>query len=228
MKILIIEDNAEIVETISLALQIRWHEVELISTVLGEEGVGLVESEAPDAVILDLGLPDMGGFQVLKEIRLFSNVPIIILTVRAEESDIVKGLEWGADDYIVKPFRQMELLARLKGVVRRQGPQQDVSLVAGQLRLNPTIHELVKGDKKINLTATEARILHSLMKSAGYVVTHARLAEAVWGTDYTGAADSLKVYIHRLREKLETDPSNPKLILSKPNVGYFLVKSEGK
>ncbi|MFC1860183.1 response regulator transcription factor [Chloroflexota bacterium] len=111
MKVLIIEDDPEIVEVISLAFQIRWPEVKLVSTNLGEKGVELVESESPDVVILDLGLPDISGYDVLKEIRAFSTVPILILTVRGEETDVVRGLEWGADDYMVKPFRQLELLS---------------------------------------------------------------------------------------------------------------------
>ncbi|MFC2067664.1 response regulator transcription factor [Chloroflexota bacterium] len=125
MKLLLIEDDSDIVEAISLAFQIRWPEAQVISTQSGKKGVGLVESVQPDIVILDLGLPDIDGFTVLRKIRLFSQVPIIIVTVRADESDIIKGLEWGADDYIIKPFRQLELLARVKAQIRRQGQDQE-------------------------------------------------------------------------------------------------------
>lgn len=122
MKILIIEDDQEIVDAVSLAFQIRWPEDNLVSTHLGEKGLEMVESENPDVVILDLGLPDISGFEVLKQTRLFSDVPILILMVRADEADIVKGLEWGADDYVVKPIRQLELLSRIKALTRRKVP----------------------------------------------------------------------------------------------------------
>lgn len=223
MKVLLIEDDDNIVETISLALRMRWPEAKLISTHLGGRGADFVESEFPDVVILDLGLPDVSGFDVLKRIRTFSSVPIIILTVKAEESDIVKGLEWGADDYMIKPFRQLELLARLKSLTRRQSPPGTASpLVCGPLRFDPVTRELFYGDKEISITSTEGHILHHLMRNAGHVVTHSSLAEAVWGEIYDGAINSLRVHIRRLREKLEVDPNHPVLVRTKAGVGYFL------
>jgi len=225
MKALIIEDNREIVEAISLAFQILWPEVKLVSTHLGERGVDMVETEAPDIVILDLGLPDISGFDVLKQIRLFSTVPVIILTVRAEEADIVKGLEWGADDYVVKPFKQLELLARVRALIRRQSPDAaETPLVCGPLRFDPATLQLLHGDKEISLTRTEGHIIHHLMKNCGCVVTYSSLAESLWGEDYPGSADSLRVHIRRLREKIEAHPSNPQLILTKTGIGYLLVK----
>ena len=224
MKVLLIEDDREIIEAISLAFQIRWPEAELVSTRLGEKGVELVESEAPDIVILDLGLPDINGFEVLRQIRLFSHVPTIILTVRSDEADIVKGLEWGADDYITKPFRQLEFLARVKALIRRRSPSEEETLVCGPLRLDATTGQLYCDGREIALTITESHILGHLMKNAGHVVTHMSLAEAVWGDDYPGVADSLKVHIRRLREKIEVEPSDPQLILTKTGVGYFLAK----
>jgi len=137
MKILVIEDSPAIVETISLALEMRWPEAKIISTALGENGVKMVETQSPDAVILDLGLPDSSGYDVLKRIRLFSQVPVLILTVRADESDIVKGLEWGADDYMIKPFKQLELLSRLKVIMRRRGSPASQTLVCGALQFDP-------------------------------------------------------------------------------------------
>jgi two-component system KDP operon response regulator KdpE len=226
MKVLIIEDDKEIVDAITLALQIRWPEAKVVSTRLGKKGVELVETENPDIVILDLGLPDISGFEVLSQTRLFSHVPIIILTVRADEADVVKGLEWGADDYILKPFRQLELLARVKALIRRQTPSEEESLASGPLRLETTSGQLHLDGKEIALTITESRILAHLMRNSGHVVTHSSLAEAVWGNDYPGAADSLKVHIRRLREKIESNPSQPKLILTKAGVGYFLSRPE--
>ncbi len=226
MKVLLIEDDREIVEAISLAFQIRWPEAELIPTRLGQKGVELVESESPDIVILDLGLPDISGFEVLQQIRLFSQVPTIILTVRAEEADVVKGLEWGADDYITKPFRQMEFLARVKALIRRQANLGSDSLSFGPLKLDATTGQLFVDSREVALTVTETHIMAHLMRNGGHVVTHSSLAEAVWGDDYPGATDSLKVHIRRLREKIEEDPSSPKLILIRTGVGYFLARTD--
>jgi len=226
MKILIIEDDVQIVEAIILAFQIRWPEAKVISTQQGEKGVDYVESEEPDIVILDLGLPDINGYDVLKQIRLFSDIPILILTARTEEADIVKGLEWGADDYMVKPFRQLELLSRIKALTRRRSStDSEAPLSVGSIVFNPSTGQLVANSKEVNLTPTESRILQHLMRNAGQVVTHSSLADAVWGEDYPGAVDSLKVYIRRLREKLEKEPQEPRLILTKAGIGYLLTKS---
>ena len=227
MKVLVIENDQGIVEAISLAFQIRWPEAKLISTHLGEEGIALVETEKPDVVTLDLGLDDISGFEVLKQIRLFSSVPVLILTVRADEIDVVKGLEWGADDYVVKPFRQFELLSRIKALTRRQGTiTTETPLVCGNLRLDPATRQLFLNEKEVNLTPTEVAIISHLMKNVGRVVTHASLTESVWGDDYPDAANSLKVYIRRLREKLETDPGHPRIILTKTGVGYQMARPD--
>jgi len=227
MKVLIIEDDRDIVEVITLSFKIRWPEVKAVSTNRGEMGAQLVESENPDVVILDLGLPDMSGFEVLKQIRLFSDVPILILTVRSEESDIVKGLEWGADDYMVKPFRQLELLSRIKALIRRRDSfDQETPLVCGQLHFDPTTRQLNHGGREISLTRTEGSILYHLMKNAGQAVPYHRLAESVWGDNYPDATENLRVCIRRLREKIEADPSNPKIILNMASVGYLLPKPD--
>jgi len=218
---LIVEDDEQIVEAISLAFQIRWPEAKIVSTRYGKKGIELVDSEQPDIVVLDLGLPDISGFDVLRKIRQFSEVPIIIVTVRAEEADIIKGLEWGADDYIVKPFRQLELIARIKAQIRRQGQPEEEQIISGPLKLNSVTGQLYNNDKEISLTATESRILGHLMRNADHVVTHSSIAEAVWGDDYPGAADSLKVHIRRLREKIEENPGEPAFIITKPGIGYL-------
>jgi two-component system KDP operon response regulator KdpE len=223
MKVLIIEDNWDIVEAISLAFQIRWPGAKVVSTNLGDKGIEMVQSEAPNIVILDLGLPDTSGFEVLKQIRLFSTVPIIILTAKGEETDIVKGLEWGANDYLTKPHSQLELLARVKAQLRGQTSSGvETPLVCGALSLEPSTRQLLYNGKEIALTRTESEVLYRLMKNAGNVVTHSQLTEQVWGDDYENAGDSLKVYIRRLREKLETDPGVPQLIITKSGIGYLL------
>lgn len=221
MKLLIVEDDEEIVEAISLAFQIRWPEAEITYTRYGNKGVEMVESQRPDVVILDLGLPDINGFDVLKKIRKFSEVPIIIVTVRADESDVIKGLEWGADDYIIKPFRQLELIARIKAQIRRHNQPGEERIVCGPLKLNSVTGQIYHNNKEINLTLTETRILGHLMRNAGHVVTHSSIAEAVWGDDYPGAADSIKVHIRRLREKIEEKPSEPSFIITKAGIGYL-------
>ena len=227
MKVLIIENDQGIIEAISLAFQIRWPEAKLISTNLGEKGIDLVGSENPDVVILDLGLDDISGFEALKRIRLFSNVPVLILTVRSDEADIIKGLEWGADDYVVKPFRQLELLSRIRALTRRRGSLiEKTPLICGQLHFDPSTRQLFYGGKEISLTGTESAILNHLMENVGQVVTHSTLAESVWGENYPDAAKSLKVYIRRLREKLEADPGNPQIILTKTGIGYSLAQPD--
>ena len=225
MKILVVEDDQSIIESISIILDMRWPEAELISTSLGEEGVNLVESGNPDLVILDLGLPDISGFEVLKSIRLFSNVPVVILTVRGEEADVTKGLEWGADDYVVKPFRQAEFLSRLRAVLRRAGPVDDTTpVVCGRLHYYPAIRHLVYDGKEVGLTRNENRLFETLIRKAGYVVTHSELAESLFGDDYPEATDSIKVHVQRLRKKIEADPGNPQIILNKPGLGYMVSK----
>jgi two-component system KDP operon response regulator KdpE len=224
MKILIIEDSPVIVETISLALEIRWPDVNISVTSTGEQGIEMTETESPDVIILDLGLPDISGFDVLKRIRLFSNIPIIILTARQDETDIVKGLEWGADDYMTKPFKQLELLARVQGAIRRYRHLNEKVLVCGPLRLDPISLKLTLNGNEIKITRTEGLIMGHLMKNAGNVVTYSSLGEAMWGGDFPEASDSIKVHIRHLREKLETNPGKPKLIIIKPGMGYLLTK----
>jgi two-component system KDP operon response regulator KdpE len=227
-KVLIIEDNEEVVEVVSLALQIRWPKIDIIATGKGEEGIELAASQLFDVVILDLGLPDINGFNVLKEIRTFSGVPVVILTVRDEEKDIVKGLELGADQYVIKPFRQLELISRVRAAVRRNSSlEQDAVVTCGRLKLYPFEHIVEKDDQKIDLTHIECTILLKLMKNAGRTVTHDNLAEELWeDSEYKEAASTMKVHINRLRKKLETDPEHPSLIMTKHGLGYFLAKQD--
>ncbi|UCG84005.1 MAG: response regulator transcription factor [Dehalococcoidia bacterium] len=225
MKALIIEDDPEIVESVSLAFQMGWPEATLITTHLGKKGLEIMEVENPDIIILDLGLPDIGGFEVLKQTRLFSSVPIIILTAKTDEVDIVKGLEWGADDFLVKPCGQLELLARIKARVReKNNHNNDAPISYGPLYFNPLTRQLMKDTSEIKLTAIEAHIINRLMINSGRVATYSKLAECVWGDDYPGSVDSLRVHIRRLREKIEEEPSQPKIIITKSGIGYSLAK----
>lgn len=225
IKFLIIEDDQRILEVVSIAFNIRWPEANVVSTDLGEKGLEMVEAERPDIVILDLGLPDISGFEVLKQIRLFSTVPIIVMSVMGEEEDVVRGLELGADEYVIKPFRQLEFLSRVKAVLRIHTlPGEEQPLVYGPLRFETFMSKLFNKEKEVNLTRTEALILYQLMKAGGKVITYSRLANIVWGDDCPSATESLRVYIRRLREKLEADSHNPELIHTKIGVGYYLEK----
>ena len=227
MKLLIIDDDQDIVDFVSTIFHVGWPEATLLSTHLGEDGVETIREQAPDIVLLDLGLPDITGFEVLKQVRLFSSVPIIILSVKGEEKDVVHGLDLGADEYITKPFRQMELLARVRAIFRRHEPvAEDLTVSYGPLSFGHTLLDLMYEDRHISLTQTEARILYKLVDNKGKVVSVSSLAKAIWGSDWGNPSESIKVYIHRLRQKLEDDPQNPRLILNKPNAGYFLSRPD--
>lgn len=224
MRVLLVEDSPEIQEAITLIFELHWPDSEVLVIGEGSKGIAMVETKAPDIVILDLGLPDIDGFKALKEIRSFSDIPLIILTVRGEEIDKVRGLELGADDYIVKPFSHMELLARTKSVLRRSNMPElkaaDKPVVLPNLSIDFSARTVIKGDHKIKLTPTEFNLLQCLVRNEGKILTHHALLAKVWGDEYTDSSEYLKVYIQRLRDKLEDDPSNPKILISERGVGY--------
>jgi two-component system KDP operon response regulator KdpE len=224
MKIVIVEDDLIIVDFLKTILRVGIPNSSVSSTHLGQPGVALVEKLRPDIVILDLGLPDISGYDVVKQVRTFSSVPILILSVRAHETDVVEGLGLGADDYIVKPFRQMELLARIHALTRRQDSlDEDLSITYGPLRFGQTVQDSFLGSQAVSLTKTEGQILYQLIKRQGNIISVSALSKAIWGNDYK-TANSIKVYIHRLRQKFEKDPGNPSLILNKLGSGYYLGK----
>jgi len=229
MKALVIEDETNIVEAISLIFQLRWPEMEVASTPLGKEGITMVETESPDVVLLDINLPDISGFQVLSEIRRFSDVPVIIITIRLEETDKVRGLELGADDYVAKPFSHLELLARVKAVLRRHGlvtVEGAEPFSSGGLRIDFAQRKIFLHNKEVKLTPIEYQLLYHLARSADQSISSSTLVHKIWGEDYPGAAESLKVHMRHLREKIEEDPANTKLILTEHGRGYRLVKGE--
>lgn len=229
MKALMIEDDPQIVDSVGWAFRMRWPDMEFLSTDSGNQGVVIAREQRPDIIILDLGLPDISGFEALKSIRMFSETPIIVLTARKEEFDIVKGLEAGADDYLVKPFRQMELLSRIKALLRRASTSNPESALAvGNLRLSPATGILHFDDREISLTRTEEIIMSKLMQHHGDVVTYASLAEALWNDYYPDCVAALRVYIRQLRQKIEEDVNNPKIILNKHGIGYILISTSSK
>ncbi|MCD6453557.1 MAG: response regulator transcription factor [Dehalococcoidales bacterium] len=228
MKILIIEDDSEIVEAVSLCFQLRWSGATVISATQGAKGLDLVETETPDLVVLDIGLPDMDGFKVLREIRQFSQVPVIMLTVRGEDTDVAKGLELGADDYITKPFSHIELLARVQAVLRRaQGVSvtgDERPFVSGKLSVDFASRTVKINGQPIKLTFTEYRLLYYLIKNEGRLLTHENLLNKVWGEGYTEARDLLRVHIQHLRQKLGDSAESPKIIVTEHGMGYKFVR----
>ncbi len=224
MKILVIEDAQEIVDTITLCFELRWPGVQVISTPEGRQGLTLAETQSPDIIILDLGLPDMDGFDVLKDIRSYSNVPIIIVTVRGDEIDRVRGLELGADDYVTKPFSHIELLARIQAVLRRTSipaiKAEQKPFQSPRITIDFNTRTITADGQAIKLTPTEYNLLNYLVMNTGTTLTHRALLEKVWGEEYIDSPEYLKVYIQRLRNKLEEDPSNPNILISQRGVGY--------
>ncbi len=223
MKILIIEDDNTIVDNIALTFKVGWPEVNLVWTGLGEEGIDMVEKESPDLVILDLGLPDISGFEVLKKIRLFSNVPILILTVREDEAAVVKAFDLGVSEYVFKPFRQMEILARLKSLVNKNNPSLMHSFQKyGPFEFNSSTHNVKYNGKIISLTKSEFLLLQHMAVNHGKIVTYSSIAENIWGMIYPGYEKAIRVYIRQLRKKIELNPDKPVIIITESKVGYCI------
>ena len=224
MKVLIIEDDTNVVEAVSLCFQLRWPEVKISSTVEGNKGIEILKSNSADVVIIDINLPDIDGFEVLRRIRSFSNVPIIILTVRGEESDQVRGLEMGADDYIVKPFSPRDVIARVNSVLRRttvhEVTMRQPTLIQGKLSLNLAVSEVKLGEEIIKLSPNECRLLYILMDNAGQTISSDKIAQEVWRGKHINS-DLIRTYIRRLRQKLMDNP--PKIILTEHGNGYRYV-----
>ncbi|MGI2336128.1 MAG: response regulator transcription factor [Dehalogenimonas sp.] len=223
MKVLIIEDDRQIVDTVSLVLRLVWPDATIFSTPYGKKGIELAEIHAPDAILLDLGLPDIDGYEVLKQIRAFTSIPLIVITVRDEETALIKAFEMNADDYLTKPFRQMELIARLKSALKRRSfLEEDLTISCNNIRYGASINEVYIGNIKRELTSTEGRLLYHLIKKAGRIVTKVELAEMIWGEFIPGSSENIKNYICRLRKKIEEDPNNPTIIISRRGIGYTI------
>ena len=222
MRILLIEDDPNIVDFIKVILGVGMPEADIRSTHLGITGMELIEKYRPNIVILDLGLPDISGFDVLRHIRSVSSVPVLILSVRNDEAAVVKALKMGAEDYVTKPCRNLELMARIQAILRRQDSDEPGEVITfGPLAFDPVSREAHINGRVIPLTKTEAILLRQMIASQGDVVTVSALSKALWGSEYK-AADAIKVYIYQLRKKLEKDPAKPNLIMSKPRAGYSL------
>ena len=231
MKVLVIEDDPGIIEVVSLCFQLRWSGTTVVSAANGRKGVELVETQTPDVVILDVGLPDMDGYQVLKEVRRFSDVPVIMLTVRGEDTDIAKGLELGADDYITKPFSHIELIARVQAVLRRsQGlavTDEEHPFASGKLSVDFARNEVTLAGQSVKLTSTERKLLYYLIRNEGRILSHESLLTKIWGDNYVDARDLLRVHIQHLRQKLGDNTETPAIIVTEHGIGYKFVRPTG-
>jgi len=227
VKILVVDEEPDVVRLISVSFGMQQPNWEVVAASDGEEALAMLEREQIALVLLDVGLPDMSGFQVLQQIRLFSDVPVIMLTVHDDELSKVRGLELGADDYITKPFSHLELLARMRAVLRRTQAlplAQEEPFVSDDLSVDFARREVTRRGELVPLTTTEYRLLYHMVRNAGQVLTHETLLARVWGREYTDEINYLKVYISRLRAKLEDDPRNPQHILTEHGVGYWFRK----
>ncbi len=217
--ILVIDDEPQIRRLLEITLSANGYKV--ISASSGQEGQTLVASHQPDLVLLDLGLPDVDGTDLLKSLREWYKKPIIILSVRDAEEDIVQGLDKGANDYLIKPFRTNELLARIRAAIRQNQdiPESSVGFY-GSISIDFSGHIVRKDNDIIKLTSTEFSLLALLARNEGRVLTHQYILKKIWGSTFTDQTQYLRVFIAQLRKKLENDPSKPELIVTESGIGY--------
>ena len=218
-RVLVVEDDGEIADVLRRSLRQEGHEVRTSAD--GVEALDAAQKFVPDLVILDLGLPRLDGVEVCRRLRAESDVPILILTARAETDARVEGLDSGADDYLVKPFERQELLARMRALLRRRPPRGSAPLVMGDLRLNPDTHEVVRAERAIDLTQREFELLEYLMRNERIVVSRQRLLDEVWGYDPFSITNTIEVFVSNLRRKLEAD-GEPRLLHTIRGAGYVL------
>ena len=220
-RILVVDDEAPIRRYLRAALSAQGFAI--FEAANGQEALNAVITDRPDIIILDLGLPDIDGIEVTRQLREWSQIPIIILSVREAEQDKIAALDAGADDYLTKPFGTGELMARMRVVMRRQSSTPDEPILqVDELRMDLSRRVVSVRDNEISLTPTEYDILRLLMLNAGKVITHHHLLRQVWGTAYESEMHILRVNISNLRRKVELDPSRPHYILTEPGVGYRL------
>jgi two-component system KDP operon response regulator KdpE len=227
VRVLVVDDEPDVIESIRLGFTLQWREMEVLGAATGEAALDAVEHEQPDVVLLDIGLPDIDGFEVVRQIRAFSDVPIVIVSARDDAMDKVKGLELGADDYVTKPFNHLELMARLRALLRRLSMPAPVSRApsfrARDLEVDFAAQEARLGGERLELTPTEYKLLYHLVRNAGHVLPHATLLAKVWGREYVDEVDYLRVYVRRVRDKLGDDPDQPRYIRTERGLGYRFI-----
>ncbi len=224
-KILVIDDEVEIRRLLKVGLTA--HGYDFLEAANGKDGLVQAATLRPDIVILDMGLPDLEGLSVVSQIREWSQVPIIILSVRGQEQDKVKALDLGADDYLTKPFSMSELMARIRVALRHQGNIKDQPVIqVGELYADLSRRLVKVTGNEVHLTPIEYDLLKILLTNAGKVVTHGYLLASIWGGNSQEYSQYLRIYISHLRKKIEQDPNQPKLILTEPGVGYRLAAVE--
>ena len=221
-QILIVDDEPQIRRFLRISLEINGYRVSEAAS--GEEAIVRTAQLRPDAVILDMGLPDMDGLEVLKRLREWTQTPVIILSVRDSDTDKVAALDAGADDYLTKPFSVEELMARIRTAQRHAQPQQDEAIfTSGRLQVDLTRRLVTVAGEPVKLTPTEYALLRLLIQHAGKVLTHQQILRSVWGPEYVHETHYLRVYFAQLRQKIEANPALPEIILTEPGVGYRLV-----
>ncbi len=227
--VLLIEDEPHMRRFLRAALRGRGYQV--VEAATAREGLMQAAGRNPDVILLDLGLPDQDGLEVTRTIRLTAATPIIVISARGLEQDKVAALDLGADDYLTKPFSEPELLARIRAALRRlarpaSGAASE-TFESGELRVDLLRRVVHRGGREVHLTPTEFRLLATLVRNAGQVVTHRRLLQEVWGANYQEHTHYLRVYMAQLRHKLERDPNRPRLLATEPGVGYRLREATG-
>lgn len=222
--VLVIDDEPQMQRALRTILSAHNYRVSTAAT--GEQGLALAAAEKPDVIILDLSLPDMDGIEVCAQLRQWTQIPIIVLSVRSDEEEKIRALDRGADDYLVKPFGSGELLARLRVAQRHLAKLQgepDTVIVSGDLTIDLVRHIVTCSGNEVKLTATEYRLLAYLAAHANRVLTHPHILEQVWGPEYRDNVEYLRVFMSQLRKKLETQPKRPVYILSEPGIGYRFI-----
>jgi DNA-binding response OmpR family regulator len=218
-RVLVVEDDDAIAQVLQRSLRMEGYDVKIAGD--GISALDLAHAFLPDLVILDLGLPRLDGIEVARVLRQSDDVPILVLTARDAVESRVEGLDSGADDYLVKPFERQELLARLRALLRRRPPRGQASLNVGDLKLNPDTHEVVRGERPIDLTQREFELLEYLMRNERIVISRQRLLDEVWGYDPFSMTNTIEVFVSNLRRKLEAG-GEPRLLHTIRGAGYVL------
>jgi two-component system KDP operon response regulator KdpE len=222
--VLLIEDEPQMRRFLRATL--RAHDYQVVEAPSAREGLAQAAGRNPEVILLDLGLPDLDGLDVTREIRRSASTPIIVISARGQEHDKVTALDLGADDYLTKPFGASELLARIRVALKHSafppGSPPQAVFQAGELRVDLVRRQVFRADEEAHLTPTEYKLLAALIRHAGRVITHRQLLQEVWGANYVDQSHYLRVYMAQLRHKLERDPTRPRLLTTEPGVGYRL------